>query len=325
MEFMAASDQKKIESGFGMKSEAAEVLAGIDLTGKVAVVTGGYSGIGLETTRALINAGAKVHVPVRDPKKAAQTLADIDGEVQVGEMDLSELDSVRAYAESISSVDPTVDLLINNAGIMACPETRVGLGWESQFAVNHLGHFVLTTQLLPNLSKANRPRVVCLSSVGHKRSDIRWDDVHFESDPYEKWDAYGQAKTANALFALGLDLKYREQGLRAFSVHPGGILTPLQRHMAVEEMMAMGWTDAEGNVSERAKAMFKTTTQGCSTTLWCATSPDLENRGGVYCEDCDIANLATEESAPFFDVAPWAADDDSAIKLWDLTEKMLRN
>ena len=221
MEFMAASDQKKIESGFGMKSEAAEVLAGVDLTGKVAVVTGGYSGIGLETTRALINAGAKVHVPVRDPKKAAQTLADIDGEVQVGEMDLSELDSVRAYAESISSVDPTVDLLINNAGIMACPETRVGLGWESQFAVNHLGHFALTTQLLPNLSKANRPRVVCLSSVGHKRSDIRWDDVHFESDPYEKWDAYGQAKTANALFALGLDLKYREQGLRAFPYTPG--------------------------------------------------------------------------------------------------------
>ncbi len=320
---MAASDQKKIESGFGMKSEAAEVLDGIDLAGKVAVVTGGYSGIGVETTRALIDAGAKVHVPVRNLEKAEETLADIDGEVHVGEMDLSDLDSVRAYAESIRSIEPTVDLLINNAGIMACPETRIGSGWESQFAVNHLGHFVLTTQLLPNLLQAKNPRVVCLSSVAHKRSDIRWDDINFERDPYEKWDAYGQAKTANALFALGLDLKYRGQGLRAFSVHPGGILTPLQRHMAVEEMMAMGWTDAEGNISEQAKSTFKTTTQGCSTTLWCATSPALENRGGVYCEDCDIANLATEESPQFFDVAPWAADDDSAVKLWDLTEKTL--
>ena len=282
-----------------MKSEAAEVLDGIDLAGKVAVVTGGYSGIGVETTRALIDAGAKVHVPVRNLEKAEETLADVDWEVHVGEKDLSDLDSVRAYAESIRSIEPTVDLLINNAGIMACPETRIGSGWESQFAVNHLGHFVLTTQLLPNLLQAKNPRVVCLSSVAHKRSDIRWDDIHFERDPYEKWDAYGQAKTANALFALGLDLKYRGQGLRAFSVHPGGILTPLQRHMAVEEMMAMGWTDAEGNISEHAKSMFKTTTQGCSTTLWCATSPALENRGGVYCEDCDIANLATEESPQF--------------------------
>jgi NAD(P)-dependent dehydrogenase (short-subunit alcohol dehydrogenase family) len=306
-----------------MKSEAAEVLAGIDLAGKVAVVTGGYSGIGVETTRALVNAGAKVHVPVRNPEQAAETLADIDGEVHVGEMDLSDLDSVRAYAESIRSKEPVLDLLINNAGIMACPETRVGSGWESQFAVNHLGHFVLTMQLLPSLLQASDPRVVCLSSVAHKRSDIRWDDIHFEEDPYEKWEAYGQAKTANALFGLGLDLKYRDQGLRAFSVHPGGILTPLQRHMAAEEMMAMGWADADGNISERAKSMFKTTTQGCSTTLWCATSPALENRGGVYCEDCDIANLATEESAQFFDVPPWAADDDSAVKLWDLTEKML--
>ena len=216
-----------------------------------------------------------------------------------------------------------MDLLINNAGIMACPETRIGSGWESQFAVNHLGHFVLTTQLLPSLLQAKDPRVVCLSSIAHKRSDIRWDDIHFESEPYEKWDAYGQAKTANALFALGLDLKYRDRGLRAFSVHPGGILTPLQRHMAVEELMAMGWTDSEGNISEQAKAMFKTTTQGCSTTLWCATSPALDDRGGVYCQDCDIANLATEDSAPFFDVAPWAADDDSAVRLWDLTEKLL--
>ena len=320
---MAANDQKKLDSGFGMKSEAVDVLAGIDLAGKVAVVTGGYSGIGVETTRALVHAGATVYVPVRNPAKAAETLADIGEGVHIGPMDLSDLDSVREYAAVVASIEPAIDLLINNAGIMACPETRVASGWESQFAVNHLGHFVLTTELLPNLLQAPSPRVVALSSIAHKMSDIRWDDPHFENDAYDKWQAYGQAKTANALFALGLDLKYRDQGLRAFSVHPGGILTPLQRHMDVEEMMAMGWTDAECNVSEQAKAMFKSTTQGCSTTLWCATSPALAGRGGVYCEDCDIANLATEESERFFDVAPWAADDDGALRLWDLTEKML--
>ncbi len=320
---MAANDQKKLDSGFGMKSEPADVLAGIDLTGKVAVVTGGYSGIGVETTRALINAGAKVYVPVRNPEKAAETLADIGEGLHVGPMDLADLDSIGQYASVVASIEPAIDLLINNAGIMACPETRVGSGWESQFAVNHLGHFALTVALLPNLLQAANPRVVALSSIGHKRSDIRWDDIHFEKEDYDKWQAYGQAKTANALFALGLDLKYRDQGLRAFSVHPGGILTPLQRHMEAEEMMALGWTDAEGNLSERAKAMFKSTTQGSSTTLWCATSPALADRGGVYCEDCDIANLATAESEPYFDVAPWAADDDSALRLWDLTEEML--
>ena len=181
-------------------------------------------------------------------------------------MDLSDLDSVREYAAVVASIEPAIDLLINNAGIMAGPETRVGSGWESQFAVNHLGHFVLTAGLLPNLLQAPSPRVVALSSIAHKMSDIRWDDIHFQKEAYDKWQAYGQAKTANALFALGLDLTYRDQGLRAFSVHPGG-MTRLQRHMEVEEMMAMGWADAEGNVSEQAKAMFKSTTQGCSTTV----------------------------------------------------------
>lgn len=315
--------QKKIESGFNAKSEPAEILAGKDLSGKVAIVTGGYSGIGLETTRALVNAGAKVYVPVRTPAKAEENLQDIEGEVIVDEMDLADLASVRAYADSIVQRETQLDLLINNAGIMACPESRVGNNWESQFGVNHIGHFVLTTELLPLLLKSGSARVVCLSSTAHRRSDVLWDDIHFESTEYEKWTAYAQAKTANALFALGLDMKYRDQGVQAFSVHPGGILTPLQRHLPNEEMQALGWTDAEGNLSEQAAAMFKSTTQGCSTTLWAATSEALSETGGLYCEDCDVADLAGADSPRFFGVDPWAVNEESAVRLWDLTEKML--
>lgn len=320
---MTARTQAKLGSGFEAKSEPAQILEGIALAGKVAVVTGGYSGIGLETTRALAGAGVKVYVPVRDPAKAEANLADIAGEVVSMQMDLSDLASVRGFVSDLIEKETSLDLLINNAGIMACPETRVDNNWESQFAVNHIGHFVLTTGLLPILLAANSPRVVCLSSIAHRRSDILWDDIHFESTPYEKWTAYAQAKTANALFALGLDMKYADQGLRAFSVHPGGILTPLQRHLPNEEMAALGWTDADGNLTEQAAALFKSTTQGCTTTLWAATSPQLNDTGGLYCEDCDVSNLATEDSPPYFDVAPWATDEASALRLWDLTEEML--
>ena len=319
----ANQHQHKINSGFGAKTEPEEVLAGIDLTGKVAVVTGGYSGIGLETTRALANAGAKVHVPVRSPEKAAESLGSLPGNIVVGEMDLADLDSVRRYAERIRHSEGKLDLLINNAGIMACPETRVGNGWESQFATNHIGHFVLTNELLPLLIAADGARVVCLSSTGHKRSGIRWEDIHFEKEPYQKWDAYGQSKTANALFALALDRKFSDQGVHGFAVHPGGILTPLQRHLEVEEMAALGWLDKDGNLSEQAKLLFKSPSQGCSTTLWAATSPALAGIGGVYCEDCDVADLASEDAPPYMGVEAWAADEEAAMRLWEITEQML--
>lgn len=315
--------QKKINSGFGAKSEPQQVLAGIDLTGKVAVVTGGYSGIGLETTRALANAGVKVHVPVRSPEKAAESLGSLPGNILVGEMDLAEPDSVRRYAERIRHSEDKLDLLINNAGIMACPETRVGNDWESQFAINHIGHFVLTNELLPLLIAANGARVVCLSSTGHKRSGIRWGDIHFKKTPYEKWEAYGQSKTANALFALALDRKFADHGVHAFAVHPGGILTPLQRHLEVEEMAALGWLDEDGNLSEQARLLFKSPTQGCSTTLWAATSPALEQLGGVYCEDCDVADLASDDAPGYSGVESWAADEEEAMRLWEITEQML--
>jgi NAD(P)-dependent dehydrogenase (short-subunit alcohol dehydrogenase family) len=320
---VTATQQHKLNSGFGAKSEPAEVLADFDLTGKVAVVTGGYSGIGLETTRALAAAGAKVHVPVRTMEKAAENLATLPGHIVVGEMDLGDLASVSAYAERVRRSEDQLDLLINNAGVMACPETRVGNNWEYQFAVNHLGHFQLTRELLPLLTAAGRARVVCLSSIGHRRGGIRWDDIHFQRDPYDKWQAYAQAKTANALFALELDARYRSRGVHAYAVHPGGILTPLQRHLPAEEMMALGWLGEDGKLSALARQLFKSPSQGCATTLWAATSPALDTLGGVYCEDCDVAELATEDTPRYFGVAEWATDPEAATRLWQVSERML--
>ena len=316
--------QAKLGSGLDPKSEPSDILAGKDLTGKVAVVTGGYSGIGLETTRALAAAGAKVYVPVRNFDKAAETLATIKrGEVIPLSMDLGDFASIRRFVAEILEDETQIDLLINNAGIMACPEARVEGGWESQFGVNHLGHFLLTKGLLPALLAADAPRVVCLSSIGHRRGGVNFDDINFEKTPYDKWTAYAQAKTANALFALGLDMKYAEQGLRAFSVHPGGIMTPLQRHLDNEEMIALGWLDESGNLSELAASLFKSTTQGCTTTLWAATSEQLDGKGGLYCEDCDVADLADENTPRYFGVAQWAVDPALAKELWELSERAI--
>lgn len=313
--------QAKLGSGLDPKSEPSDILAGKDLSGKVAVVTGGYSGIGLETTRALARAGAKVYVPVRNFDKAAETL----GTIQIGEviplpMDLGDFASVRRFVDEMLESEEQIDLLINNAGIMACPQAQIEGGWESQFGINHLGHFILTKGLLPALLAADAPRVVCLSSIGHRRGGVNFDDINFEQTPYEKWTAYAQAKTANALFALGLDMKYAEKGLRAFSVHPGGIMTPLQRHLDNQEMVALGWLDENGNLSELADSLFKSTTQGCTTTLWAATSEMLQGKGGLYCEDCDVADLADEASPRYFGVAQWAVDPALANQLWELSE-----
>lgn len=319
---MSQRIQRKIGSGFNGRSEASEVMKRVDLSGKVAVLTGGYSGIGLETTRALVEAGARVYVPVRSPATAQDNLAGLP-DVTVEAMDLADLASVRAFADTVLARESRLDLLINNAGIMTCPEARVGNDWESQFAINHLGHFVLTTKLLPILLAAESSRVICLSSSAHSISGIRWDDIHFNNNNYEKWAAYGQSKTANALFALALDMKFSDQGLRAFSVHPGVIRTPLQRHLPHEELQAMGWEDENGDVSERMLAMYKTPSQGCATTLWAATSDQLSDVGGLYCEDCDIANLAGDKPSSFRDVSPHAVSEEEAERLWQVTEAML--
>ena len=321
---MAVSDQIPTNSGFHVRSTGAEVLADLDLAGKTAIVTGGYSGIGLETTRALADKGVTVVVPVRSPEKATEALAGFPEHVRSAPLDLADLGSVQRFAEAMNAELDQLDLLINNAGIMACPLARVGPGWESQFGVNHMGHFALTKALWPLLQKAPAARVVALSSTGHKISGVQWGDIQFDQAEYHKWRAYGQAKTANALFANALSRRLRDAGGAAFSVHPGGIFTPLQRHLPQAEQIALGWLDENGEPSELAKAGFKTPEQGCSTTLWAATSPKLEGKPGVYCEDCDIA-APTEEGpmARYRGVNPHACDDASAERLWDVSERLL--
>ncbi|WP_371667762.1 SDR family NAD(P)-dependent oxidoreductase [Streptomyces sp. NBC_00289] len=305
--------QHKIGSGFGARSTADDVLAGVDLSGQLAIVTGGYSGIGLETTRALTSAGARVVVPARRPAVAREALAGLD-EVEVDELDLGDLDSVRGFADRFLASGRPVDLVIDNAGIMACPETRVGPGWEAQFATNHLGHFALVNRLWPAIEPGGA-RVVSVSSRGHHFSGIRWDDVDWR-EGYDKWAAYGQAKTANVLFAVHLDRLGRDHGVRAFALHPGGILTPLQRHLPKEEMVANGWIDEEGNPIPQEG--LKTPQQGAATQVWAATSPQLAGLGGVYLEDCDIAEPAPADGERT-GVKDWATDPEQAARLWDLS------
>jgi NAD(P)-dependent dehydrogenase (short-subunit alcohol dehydrogenase family) len=319
---MNARPQEPIGSGFGARSEPGEILAGIDLAGRAAVVTGGYSGIGLETVRALAGAGVAVTVPARSPERAREALTGIDG-VSVAAMDLADAASVRAFAAAYASAHDSLDLLICNAGIMACPETRVGPGWEAQFATNHLGHFALTAGLMDLLRAAPAPRVVVLSSSAHRLSGVDLDDPNYADRPYDKWQAYGQSKTANALFALELDARLAEAGGHAYAVHPGGIFTPLQRHLPTEEMQALGWLGEDGEPSPRAMAHFKSTTQGATTTLWAATAPALDAYGGVFCEDCDIAQAVPADSSEIRGVRPQAIDPETARALWTLSEALL--
>ncbi|MEM9375993.1 MAG: oxidoreductase [Pseudomonadota bacterium] len=320
---MSAENQVPIGSGFGAKTPAKDVVAGLDLSGKNIVVTGGYSGIGIETVRALAGAGASVTVPARRLDTAQEALADLRGSVDIAHMDLADLSSVRAFANDYVQTGRALHVLINNAGIMACPLARVGPGWERQFGVNHLGHMALSLSLLPALQKAQGARLVALSSTAHIRGDVNWDDPNYETSEYEKWGAYAQAKSANALFALGADRLWDRFGITAFSVHPGGIFTPLQRHLTTEEMAALGWMNPDGTVPPQVQAMFKTPEQGASTATWAATSAQLDGRGGEYCEDCDIAQLAGPDSQRWEHARTWICDEANADRLWRMSEKML--
>jgi NAD(P)-dependent dehydrogenase (short-subunit alcohol dehydrogenase family) len=291
-------------STVGAACTAQAVLAGTDLSDRTVVLTGGYSGIGLAATRALVGAGARVVVPARRPDLAQQALADLD-RVEVDEMDLGAPASVRAFAERFRANHGSLDILIANAGVMACPERRVGPGWEAQFAINHLGHYALTALLWPALVAAETSRVVAVSSGYNPDWRIRWEDVHF-TRAYDKWAAYTQSKLANILFARHLDRLAGTRGVRAFSVNPGAILTPLQRHLPVSEMVAAGWIDADGHP---AGDLFKTPEQGSATSVWAATSPQLEQHGGAYCADCQIS----QDGPP---------DDDQAARLWALSAEL---
>lgn len=312
--------QFPIDSGFGAQTTAREVLGGADLHGKVAIVTGGYSGLGLETTRALAGAGATVIVPARTPNKARKALAGIPG-VEQAAIDLLEPESINAFAQSFVDSGRSLHMLINNAGIMATPLARDSRGYESQFSANHLGHFQLTAQLLPALRKAGNARVVSVSSRGHRFGGVDFDDPNFERRDYDKWKAYGQSKSANVLFAVGLDARGATHGIRAFSVHPGRIMTTdLVRHLSSDDLRAAGLLDEHGRLP--GNASFKTIEQGAATIVWCAVSARLQGMGGVYCEDVDIARAVAGDSSEDAGVRPWAIDPQLAQRLWTLSEAL---
>ncbi|MFE0876076.1 SDR family NAD(P)-dependent oxidoreductase [Streptomyces smyrnaeus] len=260
-------------------------------------------------------AGARVIVPARRPHVARAALKKVKGS-EVVPMDLTDLDSVHSAAAHISDRIDRLDLLMAVAGIMATPERRVGPGWEGQLTANHFGHFTLACELYPLLAAAGGARVVVNSSAGHTLTGIRWHDPHFRTG-YDQWLAYGQAKTANALFTVHLDALGQGDGVRAFTLHPGKIITGLQREMTLQEQMDRGWLDEHGNVVD---ADFKTPSQGAATGLWAATSPLLDGRGGLYLEDCDVARVSAS-GTPMDDggVRAYAIDPEEAARLWDLS------
>ncbi|MGY4827276.1 oxidoreductase [Sphaerotilaceae bacterium SBD11-9] len=316
----------RITSRFNRKSTALDVIDGIDLRGRRILVTGGASGLGFETSRALAKAGASLTLGVRNAAQGDDAVNRIGAEtgnrgLRVAVLDLADLASVQRLADDWLARGEPLHVLINNAGIMACPLTRTPRGWEAQFATNHLGHFALTRALLPALLKAEAPRVVALSSSGHRISPIVFDDIHFEHREYNKWKAYGQAKTANALMALHLDTLYAKQGLTANAVHPGGIHTGLSRFLPREEMEAMGWIkpgDAPGTIPPG----FKNAEQGAATSVWAASAPELQGHGGLYLEDCNEA-VPSPEGERHFGYVPHVRDRAAAERLWAASVAML--
>ncbi len=315
--------QKPLNSGFGANTTAAEVISGINLAGKTAVVTGGAAGLGTETVRVLSGAGAHVIVGARDLQKAGTALEGMKN-VELWPLDLAQPDSIDRFAQAFVDSQRPLDLLINNAGIMATPLTRDDRGYELQFATNHLGHFQLTLRLWDSLKKAGSARVVNLSSLGHRRTGVDLNDPNFLNRPYDKWIGYGQSKSANVLFSVELDRRGQNHGIRAFAVHPGGILTDLTRHMTDEDLQAFGLYREKGVIqSSKSAISLKSVEEGAATTVWCAVSPQLNDQGGVYCEDCDIAAIVPDDSELRSGVRSWAIDEHTAEALWDLSERLI--
>jgi NAD(P)-dependent dehydrogenase (short-subunit alcohol dehydrogenase family) len=311
----------RITSPFGAKTAAREVAEGHDLSGRSAIVTGAATGIGVETARALAEAGADVMLAVRNTEAGEITAADLrktaKGTVIVGKADLSDLNSVAAFARAWG--EAPLHLLINNAGVMACPLAYTAQDLEMQVGTNHFGHYLLSMMLaraLMNAAEASRAsRVVALSSIGHRRSPVHFEDIHYRQRAYDKWEAYGQSKTANSLFAVGFDARFAEHGVNANAVMPGGIMTPLQRHLSREEMIGFGWMDETGKLNDR----FKTTEQGASTSVWAAVGDELEGKGGLYLENCAQA-APWDNDRPFEGVMPHALDPEAAERLWAVSE-----
>lgn len=307
-------------TSLGATTTAEEAAGDVDLSGMTVVLTGGSAGLGVETTRVLASRGARVVSIVRDAAKGRGAIEQIresvpEAEIELAELDLFDLDSVRRGADDIAKRFPEIHRLINNAGVMFCPLERTKEGLEAQLGTNHLGHFVLTARLMQNVLAGSPARIINLSSGGHRMSPLRFDDPFFEKEEYDKFKAYGQSKTANVLFSVELDRRYRDRGVRAYAVHPGAIHTELGRHMGPDDFkdMMKGRPQAE-------PMKFKEVSQGAATTVWAATSPELEDQGGVYCEDCGVASRI-EKPSQSFGVMDWALDPEAARRLWTLSEE----
>ncbi|MEO8693355.1 MAG: oxidoreductase [Acidimicrobiales bacterium] len=297
----------------GFDTTTDEVLDGVDLLGTIALVTGASTGLGLETARALASAGAAVTLAVRTESRGEAAAAAIrqqlpEASLEVGLLDLTSLASVREFAAGFTARHDRLDILVNNAGVMATPFERTADGFELQFGTNHLGHFLLTNLLTPLLIAGAPSRVVNLSSGGHRSSDIIWDDPNYERRAYDKFESYGQSKTANILFSVELDRRLHDRGVRSYAVHPGMIATELGRHMTRDDYQAL---------KERAKSrpgggfpQRKSIESGAATSVWAATSDEMQEQGGVYCEDCAVSDQH----------APWALDADAARRLWTMSE-----
>lgn len=321
--------QQPLPSGFNDTTTAGEVMKGINLSGKTAIVTGGYAGIGMETVKSFVDAGAQVIVPARDVQKAMRNLAGVPN-VTVEAMDLMEPYSIDAFADRFLAAHDTLHILVNNAGIMWVPLQRDGRGYESQLATNHLGHFQLTARLWPALKKANGARVVNVSSYGHQIAPFHFDDPHFMHREYETLQGYGQSKTANNLFTVELDHRGKACGVRAFAVHPGSVNgTDLGRVAPMALFQQMGTHDEHGNLKPEVAARLKNVSQGAATSLWCATSPALNGLGGVYCENADVAALDEGQIDHHYDdpltlrgVQPYSVNAENAQRLWTLSESL---
>lgn len=304
---------------FGAETTASEVAEGIDLSGKVALITGGSSGLGQETARVLAERGAHVILTARDMPKGEAVAAGIrastgNQHVEVEELELGSLKQIRAFAQRFLARHPTLHILVNNAGVMACPQAKTADGFELQLGSNHVGHFVTTCLLAPALCQAAPSRVVSVSSRGHHLSPVVFDDIQFAHRPYDKWLAYGQAKTANVLFAVGLERRLGARGVHANALHPGAIMTELGRHLQPEDLQFL---------QARNRGMkFKSVEAGAATSVFAATAPGLEGRGGLYLEDCHVA--AVNDAPDALDgVKSYALDPQNAERLWEVSENLV--
>jgi NAD(P)-dependent dehydrogenase (short-subunit alcohol dehydrogenase family) len=318
-------------SAFGRDTTTDEVLEGMDLSGRRFVITGAASGLGRESARALAAHGASVTLLARNTERAEGAVAEVGAmvrgaDLEPGVADLGDLDSVRSFADSYLAGHEALDVLMNNAGVMACPFGHTADGFETQFGTNHLGHFLLTALLYPALVAGEQPRVVTLTSAGHSRSDVDLEDPNFERTEYLPWVAYGRAKTANALFARELARRAGPSGLLSFAVHPGGIITDLGRHLTdelIDEMadFARRRSTATSESGESRDIHFKAVEAGAATQVWAATTSELAAHNGAYLANCGLGVVGADPGVNGF--MPYLLDDEHAAALWALSERLV--